>query len=705
MQHNTSIHIIRKLTGRWRKWLWVTQFVWAVAILLPVAAVLYMFNPAAWIWFLVLAGGFFKVGFLAEGAWKINENDVASFLDKTEPSLEESTHLLLTEQQQLLPLMQADKTAAALEQLPLPEPWLPKLKKGFLFLGLSVIVTIALSYIKPGGDKQNSDAATTQSLPEKKPEGVTTVSVHITPPAYTGKKQREQKQFGITAEEGSTVAWTVHTTHPAKQLFFVFNDSLKMPLLADKEHTTWTFSQKIVHPGFYQLLVDTVASDLYRLDMVRDESPAIVIHQPKPNTVIDYGMPRRSELRVAVTDDYGVQDVWIMATISSGRGEGVKFREEQLRFANTFTGQVPLYNLQRTLDLNALKMSPGDELYFYILAKDNAGHEKRSDISIITIADTAQLMSMSDLTLGVNAKPDYFRSQRQIIIETEQLLRDKDTISLQRFKDRSNNLGIDQKLLRMRYGKFLGEENNLDGGENDGHEGDHEGEMSDAASMLDAVTHKHDIAEDATFFTPETKALLKATLAEMWNAELRLRTFNPQEALPYEYKALRLLKELQQKDRVYVAKTTIKTAPLKPEKRLTADLSKILQPVWQQTLTLSSTETVEIRNAIGELEQYKQPHNTSSIITSGTALTTAYKQLSNAAAASPSAYLPALESMKHLQEALRRQTNPEIKDVTQIQKALQQLVAPEETKPHRSSIPMQQPGYDYFKQLQKQRRQ
>jgi hypothetical protein len=64
----------------------------------------------------------------------------------------------------------------------------------------------------------------------------------------------------------------------------------------------------------------------------------------------------------------------------------------------------------------------------------------------------------------------------------------------------------------------------------------------------------------------------------MWNAELPLRIFKPQEALPYEYKALRLLKDLQQKTRAYVAKTNSRTTPLDLKKRLSGDLSKISQP-------------------------------------------------------------------------------------------------------------------------------
>jgi hypothetical protein len=52
----------------------------------------------------------------------------------------------------------------------------------------------------------------------------------------------------------------------------------------------------------------------------------------------------------------------------------------------------------------------------------------------------------------------------------------------------------------------------------------------------------------------------------MWSAELRLRTYKAEEALPFEYKALRLLKDLQQKSRVYVAKTAFKAPQIKGRK-------------------------------------------------------------------------------------------------------------------------------------------
>jgi hypothetical protein len=301
--------------------------------------------------------------------------------------------------------------------------------------------------------------------------------------------------------------------------------------------------------------------------------------------VVDYGEPTKIPLAVQLKDDYGISDASIMATVSSGKGEAVKFKEQEIRWGRSFTGDQPMYSLTKTLDLTALGLKPGDELYFYCRAKDNKGQETRTDMYIISLTDTAQLMSLEGMTMSTDVKPEYFRSERQIIIEAEQLLKEKDTIALTAFQNRSNDLGIDQKLLRLRYGKFLGEE--AEEGQPGGGPSDTTdfGAFGDATKILDVFTDKHDNAEDATFFEPGVKQQLKATLNEMWKAELQLRTFQPKEALPYAYKALRLLKDLQQQSRSYVAKTGVRVTPLNPAKRETGDLAGIEAPV-QRAMTV-----------------------------------------------------------------------------------------------------------------------
>jgi hypothetical protein len=81
----------------------------------------------------------------------------------------------------------------------------------------------------------------------------------------------------------------------------------------------------------------------------------------------------------------------------------------------------------------------------------------------------------------------------------------------------------------------------------------------------------HDRPEAATLFDPETRRILKAALNEMWQAELHLRQAAPDEALPYEYKALDYIKQIQQAERIYLARAGVQLPQVDSERRLTGE--------------------------------------------------------------------------------------------------------------------------------------
>jgi hypothetical protein len=206
---------------------------------------------------------------------------------------------------------------------------------------------------------------------------------------------------------------------------FIFNDKQSMSLrVLNSEKTRWAFNKKIDSSGFYQLKMDGKLSELYKLEMIKDQPAVIRIISPAQYSSIDIGQPKKTLLNVQINDDYGIEDAFISATISRGKGEGVQFKDQKISLAASFGGDRQ-YQFKKTLDLEALGMAPGDELYFFINAKDSRRQESRSDVYIVTIQDTAQLMSMDGMLSGVNLVPEYFRSQRQIIIDTEKLIKER----------------------------------------------------------------------------------------------------------------------------------------------------------------------------------------------------------------------------------------------------------------------------------------
>jgi len=622
--------------------------------------------------------------------WKIDEVWVTRYLDSQLPIFEDSASLLLKNDDELSPL-EGLQLAKILSLLPQKGTTKGASKK----LGLAVCcfvigITGAFTFVKIKKTVNKSTVVkqlqnSTLSIPEQIAPQISTYLIAIQAPTYTARPLRTQRQFALKVEVGAMVKWTISTNKSLKSFEVIFNDKERIKLKPiDKKAMQWSFSRKIDKPGFYQLEIDGIKSDLYQIELIPDHPVNIKITQPKPQTTIDIGQAQKIDLSAILTDDYGIAAAFISATMASGKGESVSFTEKKLSFEANVNNQKTLH-LRKHINLKDLGMKPGDELYFFIQAKDNRGQESRSDVYSVSIVDTAELMSMAGMTSGVNLVPEYFRSQRQIILDTEKLLGENAALSPDEFKKRSNNLGVDQKLLRLRYGQFLGEENEtqIGGGDehhdDDGHDhGAHQKEeekFGDVRAIMDKYAHKHDIAEDATFFEPEIKAQLKAVLNEMWKAELNLRTYKPHEALPFEYKALRLLKDLQQKSRAYVAKTTIKTTALKMEKRLTGELDKITNPstTAQFEITDRQRDELKLLLALLGLHQNGKPFNANE----RALLQIGEKQLIAAAATQPASFLAALQSLRRINS----QAKPQKNDIEMASNAIFRLVRKDVSQP------------------------
>ena len=78
--------------------------------------------------------------------------------------------------------------------------------------------------------------------------------------------------------------------------------------------------------------------------------------------------------------------------------------------------------------------------------------------------------------------------------------------------------------------------------------------FGNASDVLSAYGHTHDHAEAATLLDPQTRAILKQALDQMWQSEGELRQGHPDKALPYAYKALGFIKQVQQAERIYLAR-------------------------------------------------------------------------------------------------------------------------------------------------------
>ncbi|MDB5687102.1 MAG: hypothetical protein JWR77_1691, partial [Rhizorhabdus sp.] len=291
-------------------------------------------------------------------------------------------------------------------------------------------------------------------------------------------------------------------------------------------------------------------------------------------------------LQFEVSDDYGVASAaQLRITLAQGEGENITFRERMMSIAGS--GAAARKRFALTLDLAAQGFTGPGDLVVQLIVRDNrapAPQTVRSPSLILRWpADLGQESSGLEGMVR-KALPAYFRSQRQIIIDAEALLKEKRGLTAERFVARSDGIGVDQRILRMRYGQFLGEESEggakppptSDGSQPASDDHDHEGApdapkaaFGAAEDVLGSYGHTHDQPEAATLLDPETRAILKQALDQMWQSEAQLRQGHPQQALPFAYKALGFIKQVQQATRIFLARVGPELPPIDESRRMT----------------------------------------------------------------------------------------------------------------------------------------
>ncbi len=567
---------------------------------------------------------FFRIRSLQLKIFRVGENELVRYVNQRYSQLEESADLMLKENDDLTSLQQIQKLKNIHQfEILYPTIKLPSnIGQAFIAFLLSLVVYVGLSSFTVMQENKivpQKERKTEIKIDEEAPSFIENLMISIKPPSYTGIPAFVTDNADIKVAEGSKVYWSVAFEGRVMNPKIIFSGKDSVNLKAN--NNAFETDRFIFESGFYQFSwTDTKSkqsSDFYKIEIVKDQPPTIALENLNQFTELSASDNLKIGLNSVLSDDYSISRAHIIATVSKGSGESVKFREEKLFFDTPGKIEGKQIRAAKVIDLIKLGLEPGDELYFYIEAFDNktplAGHS-RTETYFIALQDTAQQETSVDAGLGVDLMPEYFRSQRQIIIDTEKLLKGKKLITKQEYNSKSNDLGYDQKVLRLKYGEFMGEEfesgiaQNSATAEGDDHShedvvktfghvhdeenehnlvadkksveashdhGDQKNDPNEKEDPLSDFKHIHDSEEEATFFTQSIKAKLKAALTIMWDAELHLRLYEPEKSLPFQYKALKLLKEISQDSRVYVHRTGFDPPPLKEEKRLTADLSEI----------------------------------------------------------------------------------------------------------------------------------
>jgi hypothetical protein len=572
----------------------------------------------------------------------------------THPVAQDSADLLFADAASLNPLQQLQRDRisrtlfAAMPDLrtPWPRPWLVA-----SWLGGLLVAVLAVGWPAPGAPLPVLPGTAAPEASVALPPRLQSARLQIRAPAYTGQAARTQTALDAKVVQGSALDWSLRFTAQPSKAALQLHDGTRIALRRDGE--AWVAQWNASRPTLYRIVTEPALSAprLYRLDVVPDRPPSVRVIAPDRTLVLAAPGQRQWTLQFEASDDFGVAaSAELALTLAQGSGENITFREQ--RIALTGTGPATQRRFARTLDLAALGAGPGNDVIAQLHVRDNhtpTPQAAQSTSLILRLPSEEQVLGADLEGMVKKTLPAYFRSQRQIIIDAEALIKQRATLSAEEFVKRSDAIGVDQRILRLRYGQFLGEESEgapkapptsdslptsdtpaADHDDDHAHapataqdshdDHDHGAAKADAAPVFGAATdvlseygHTHDHAEAATLLDPETRAILKAALDQMWSSEGELRQGRPERALPFANKALEFIKKVQQAERIYLARVGPELPPIDEGRRMggeridlgsrTLTISPVAAPdpaivaVWQQ---LADTRNAPDLDVLGQ---------------------------------------------------------------------------------------------------------
>ncbi|KPF64299.1 DUF4175 family protein, partial [Porphyrobacter sp. AAP60] len=457
-------------------------------------------------------------------------------------------------------------------------------------LGALAVAAVIVWHVQNSAPPPLAPAAPSLTTAPGEPR-LTGQRVRIVPPAYTRLPARYATSLDVRAPVGSRIEWTLDFAPQPPSAALQLVGGQRLALTQDAE--VWRGSLRLDGPSLYRVTAEGMSAlqPSHRLEPVADEPPQVRVIEPASGLVMMQPGQRSWRVVFEASDDYAVDPLArLTVTTAVGEGENVSFTERSRTV--TGTGDPRRRRFVVDLPLAAYGFQVGSDLVAQLTVADTRmpGPQVVRGPGVILRWPSAAPQQAEGLDLmAKQAMPAYFRSQRQVIIDTEALIKQRRNLSEDELMVRSDTIGVDQRLLRLRYGQFVGmeaeetprpplptsdkdappEPEHYDG---DGHDHGAAPEspiFGDLGNITAEYGHVHDESEAATLLDPDTRKLLKAALDAMWEAELNLRSGRPEAALPFEYKALDFIKQVQQATRIYLPRIGSQQPPIDMARRLT----------------------------------------------------------------------------------------------------------------------------------------
>ena len=305
--------------------------------------------------------------------WKISSENAVGYIDAHLPEAGFSSGLLLSPANELSNLSKLQQYRVALQLEPVLSKLRPPhnlLKAALVMFGLMLMGFAARFVLTKFGNQSGGESSNTEQITFAPKDNLTNTTevpqlietnITIQYPGYTGKATLNTVDPNVKAVEGSRVTWNLEFDGNVRE---VEMDLMGEHIDFTKNQESYQLTKKLEASGFYSFTFKDLdgndyVSDLYSMEMVTDEPPMVQIEGLDNYTYFEFDDDKRLMLSTNISDDFGIDDAYIVATVSKGSGESVKFREEAVRFDRAIPKGNKRIQLQQALDLDALKMDPG----------------------------------------------------------------------------------------------------------------------------------------------------------------------------------------------------------------------------------------------------------------------------------------------------------------------------------------------------------
>jgi hypothetical protein len=288
-----------------------------------------------------------------------------------------------------------------------------------------------------------------------------------------------------------------------------------------------------------------------------DSAPVVTLTAPARDTVVRT-LRGALQLGADASDDYGLDAGWFEYIVSSGEGETFTFRSGVIKRVSE--GNARTAKLSGSLDLDSLRLKPGDLVHVRAVARD------RNNVTGpgIGVSETRSLRiprasEYDSIAIEGAPPPDVDSSQlsqRMLIILAEKLQARRAKLPRADVVRESRAIGSDEARLRQHVGEIVfarlgAEQGTEDAGSNGATNLTPEELLAAANAATQAAAGATDFGGDETPVVAVNRPLLEAYNA-MWDASRALEVGEPGTALPPMRLALAAIQRARNAERLYL---------------------------------------------------------------------------------------------------------------------------------------------------------